>query len=385
MNLMNKKTGFFALTVVLVFMIVSIGSMVAASDRTITLTDNGVTTEYTTDATTVGEFLEEKKIVLGEEDMVVPAEDTMLSETDEVAIYRAVNITVLADGAVYNLFVAAPSALEAAKKITDVSVNDTVLPSPKALLTEGMEIEVRRAKSIEFTLYGQSVDIVTSEETVGEFLEARGIVPGENDVVTPGLETSVREGMKLDITCREVVTEVRNAEIPYEAKTKTNASLEPGTSRVVQAGVKGNKEQTVEVVYENGVEVKSTILSETVTREAVDEITEVSSKKEGFSYSRVITCTATAYDASPACNGKWAGMTATGLPLEHGMVAVDPRVIPLRSRLYIEAVDGSWTYGYAVAGDTGGAIKGNKVDLFMASYSDCMQFGRRQCRVYILD
>lgn len=385
MNLMSKKAGFFTLTVVLVFMIVSIGSWVAASDRSITVTDNGITTEYTTDATTVGEFLSDKHITLGEEDLVIPSEDTMLSETEEVAIYRAVNVTIKAEGVTYELFVAAPSALDAAKKITDVSVNDTVLPSPKALLTEGMEIEVRRAKNIEFTLYGQSVDIVTSEETVGEFLEARGIVPGENDVVTPDMDTPVTEGMALSITRIEVVTEVRNAEIPYDTQEKPNSSLEPGTSKVVQAGVKGNKEQTVEVTYENGVEVKTAVLSETVTREAVTEITEVSTKAAGFSYSRVITCTATAYDASPACNGQWAGMTATGLPLEHGMVAVDPRVIPLHSRLYIEAVDGSWTYGYAVAGDTGGAIKGNKVDLFMASYSDCMQFGRRQCRVYILD
>ena len=70
---------------------------------------------------------------------------------------------------------------------------------------------------------------------------------------------------------------------------------------------------------------------------------------------------------------------------QRGVVAVDPRVIPLGTRLYIETADGSYIYGNAVAGDTGGAIKGNKIDLFMNSYSECMQFGRRTVNVYILD
>ena len=68
----------------------------------------------------------------------------------------------------------------------------------------------------------------------------------------------------------------------------------------------------------------------------------------------------------------------------YGVIAVDPRVIPLGTKLYIESPDGSYTYGEAIAEDTGGAIKGNKIDLFFPSYEECMRFGRRTMTVYIL-
>lgn len=68
-----------------------------------------------------------------------------------------------------------------------------------------------------------------------------------------------------------------------------------------------------------------------------------------------------------------------------GRVAVDPRVIPLGTRMYIETADGSLIYGYAVAADTGGAIKGNIVDLYFNTYQECVNFGRRAVKVYILD
>ena len=76
--------------------------------------------------------------------------------------------------------------------------------------------------------------------------------------------------------------------------------------------------------------------------------------------------------------------TATGTLVRHGVVAVDPSVIPLGSRLYIVTNDGYVNYGYAVAEDTGGAIKGNRIDLYFDSVQQCMTFGRRECTVYIL-
>jgi 3D (Asp-Asp-Asp) domain-containing protein len=85
---------------------------------------------------------------------------------------------------------------------------------------------------------------------------------------------------------------------------------------------------------------------------------------------------ATAYTAY--CGGRCSGRTALGWPARYGIVAVDPRVIPLRSHLYIPG------YGYAVAGDTGGAIRGSRIDLGFNTYRDARQFGRRDVVVYIL-
>jgi 3D (Asp-Asp-Asp) domain-containing protein len=84
---------------------------------------------------------------------------------------------------------------------------------------------------------------------------------------------------------------------------------------------------------------------------------------------------ATAYTAH--CTG-CSGITAIGKPAGHGIVAVDPHIIPLGTHLYIPG------YGHALAGDTGGAIRGNRIDLGFNSYSDAMSFGRRPIVVYVL-
>lgn len=90
---------------------------------------------------------------------------------------------------------------------------------------------------------------------------------------------------------------------------------------------------------------------------------------------RVRIFTATAYTDNAQSQGKWVGQTATGMKPQVGVVAVDPNVIPLGTKMYIEG------YGNAIAGDTGGAIKGNRIDLFMNTQKECINFGRRQVKV----
>ena len=95
---------------------------------------------------------------------------------------------------------------------------------------------------------------------------------------------------------------------------------------------------------------------------------------------KIISMEATAYTDDIASQGKWVGQTATGMKPQVGVVAVDPKVIPLGTKLYVEG------YGEAIAGDTGGAIKGNRIDLFMATRGQAMKYGRRKnVKVRILD
>ncbi len=102
--------------------------------------------------------------------------------------------------------------------------------------------------------------------------------------------------------------------------------------------------------------------------------------KPPLRYKRKLTMEATAYEPGPHSNGPWAtGYTSCGHEAGYGVVAVDPKVIPLGTRLYIEG------YGYALAGDVGGAIKGNRIDLCYATVKECYQFGRRDVVVYVLD
>ncbi|MBQ7936067.1 MAG: 3D domain-containing protein, partial [Clostridia bacterium] len=92
-------------------------------------------------------------------------------------------------------------------------------------------------------------------------------------------------------------------------------------------------------------------------------------------YKKVVSMTATAYSAG--------GTTATGRPAQWGVVAVDPKVIPLGTTVYVETSDGKYIYGTAVAADTGGAIKGNKIDICVNTRSEAYSFGRRTVNVYI--
>lgn len=113
------------------------------------------------------------------------------------------------------------------------------------------------------------------------------------------------------------------------------------------------------------------------------------SSSNSVSSSKTMVMNASAYDLSYQSTGKRPGdrgygITASGMKAGPGVVAVDPKVIPLGTKLYIESMDGTKDYGHAIAGDTGGAIKGKRIDLFFSSNSAARQFGRRNVRVKIV-
>ena len=129
----------------------------------------------------------------------------------------------------------------------------------------------------------------------------------------------------------------------------------------------------------SAVSVKETPVPEEETPDPEEQayLTMETFSGDVLAYTDCLTVEATAYSGG--------GKTAMGTAAGDGTVAVDPDVIPLGSRLYITAEDGSsWVYGYAVAEDTGGSIQGERVDLFFWSESDCRAFGRRTAKVYVL-
>lgn len=256
-------------------------------------------------------------------------------------------------------------------------------------------IMIQRSNTVVLNYMGESKSVPTTETTVEGFLKEQGIVTDGDDRVEPALDTPIQEGLTITAVIYDHHTVTVQEDIAYKSVERVNTALAPGERQVIQNGVNGVLEYEYDISYEDGKEINRTIVRETILANPVEEIVEYAPDEEWqlgvipasrpTRYTKVARFRATAYDASPADNGIWAGKTSTGMPLVYGVIAVDPRVIPYGTRMYIESVDGQYVYGYAIAGDCGGAIKGNKVDLFFPNRSTCYQFGRRDVNIYFLD
>lgn len=279
----------------------------------------------------------------------------------------------------------------------ELSKYDIVSPELDNYILSSQTVVVQRVNKVSVSVAGETTEYFTTVDTVGEFLEEKGIDVNYHDIVSLPLEQELESDTRLEIV-RVVKRIVKvETEIPFETKTVRDTSMSISDSQIITEGVTGIDCQTYEVLMHDGVEISRELISTERTREPVDEVKavgtrggKVTEKGDDFSYSKLITCNATAYDLSFQSCGKRPGdrgygITASGTYAQYGTVAVDPRVIPLGTRMFIESADGSFVYGYCVAEDTGGAIKGNKVDLFFNTNSECMQFGRRNVNVYILD
>lgn len=244
---------------------------------------------------------------------------------------------------------------------------------------------VIRAFPVTIEADGEQITVMMTKGTVGDALAKAEISYQEQDILSEKTHTAVFSGMKITLDRVEVRTVEKIIEIDYTTKKISTNDLYVGQSRTVQKGENGSKTNIYSVTYINGKEVSRELISSEITKEAVEKIVETGAKyKSDFKktsstpskYKKVIAMEATAYVAG--------GYTASGRPAEWGVVAVDPKVIPLGTKVYVETADGQYIYGTAIAADTGGAIKGNKIDICVNSSAQARQFGRRIVNVYIL-
>lgn len=179
-----------------------------------------------------------------------------------------------------------------------------------------------------------------------------------------------------------VVTLVESTPIKFETIYQLSRDVGPGRMRKHQEGKNGAVKKTVSLTF-RGEKVLKRELLDTERIEPVHEIVLMGksgfqTSRSGFSHRSRRVMEATAYDPS-AGRGKAATFrTATGRRAAFGCAAVDPRVIPLNTWLYVEG------YGLALACDTGGAIKGNKIDLCFNTMGEVRRFGRRKVVVHVL-
>ncbi|MGC2129910.1 MAG: ubiquitin-like domain-containing protein [Candidatus Aquilonibacter sp.] len=249
-----------------------------------------------------------------------------------------------------------------------IGANDYISPSADTPLSDRMSIEYRPAVSV-IIVTGKHRDTVnTSAPNVAALLQSQNIRLGKYDSVTPALTESVPPDGTVRIDHFLTWRRVEHRIIAMPTVKRVDVSLKPGAAKVVNRGQPGMVDVLVSFTQRNDGDVKARVIGSRVVRKPHPRLVDVGAAES-------IQMVATAY--TPYCTG-CSGITATGRPAGHGIVAVDPRVIPLGTRLYIPG------YGYAIAGDTGGAIVGYRIDLGYTSYRDAMQFGRRAVTVYRL-
>ena len=261
---------------------------------------------------------------------------------------------------------------------------DLVSPSLDKEIDKDMKIVISSPKSYHIKDGDKTLIAEANGYTVADVLDNLNIKLNKLDRVSLPLDEIAKEGMEIKID-RVVVENLENKiEIPFETESRENNDMFEGEKKVITKGEVGQKIESLKNTYVNGLLETTEVLKSEITKDPVKEVVEVGTKKgtvapNGKNAKRVIVMQATAYD--PTAGSK----TAMGTRARVGAVAVDPKVIPLGSKLYIESMDGFASYGYATAEDTGGAIKGNRIDLFYNSNAEANRFGRRNVKVYVLD
>lgn len=206
-------------------------------------------------------------------------------------------------------------------------------------------------------------------------------------VITPSLPKEVIPEQSVPAQSAQIQMEFRieDVEVPVGTEYVESNQLAPGMSKVKDEGKKGTERRVIKTTQVNGEITSEQIThqfmleapkkrvvvrnSQPVIAEASRAIPEIDVSK--LNVEKVMAMESTAYTYT-------GNRTATGVEPREGLIAVDPRVIPLGTRVYIEG------YGYAIAADTGGLIKGNIIDVFFPSLQRCLNWGRRPVQVYFL-
>lgn len=303
----------------------------------------------------------------------------------------AKHVTLVRDGT--------PQALETrAATVEDVlaengivrTPEDAVSVDPQSAVVDGETIDFHAAVPVTIVVDGRSITLRSAAASVGQLLTAQGVAWDEHDKLNPQPAAPLAAGETVAIEHVNAWTESVRQPIAPKVVTRPALGLQRGRTKVVDAGRPGMR--VIDYAFFRTPDrrgVRRTTLASRLLRApqpkivaegigdyaALTALAERGVEKTLRLATSALTMVATAYTAG--CSG-CSGITASGRPAGHGIVAVDPSIIPLGTRMYIPG------YGEAVAGDTGGAIHGNRIDLGFNSYADAISFGRRAVTVYLL-
>lgn len=395
---------------IMAFAVLCAGTAFAAASNpyVVDIYDGSEITRVETSKNDAYEIVEQANIVLSAKDKL--SLDNFTPGADSViTIYRAASVTfVNLNGERTQIECAGTVADLLSELCVTVEEGQLISVPTDTVLYNGLIVKLTNAYHINVTADGVTTALLIGEGTVADALAQANVTLGENDEVTPAITDALYDN--LDITVYRVSYTERtvNETIAFAKKTVKSSAMYKGESTVTQAGENGAKTVTYCDKIVDGVYASSEVLSETILKEAVPQVTTVGTKQKAVAvaslrnggkpiselaqpaslqiengapteYKQIITGKAAAYTAAPGSK------TASGRTVQPGYIAVNPKQIPYGSELWIVSTDGI-VYGYAIAADTGGFVKKGKftVDLFMNTESECRQWGSRDVVIYVL-
>ncbi|HLR08594.1 MAG TPA: ubiquitin-like domain-containing protein [Bacillota bacterium] len=351
---------------------------------------NGKEETVQTHAHTVEELLDEIGIAVGKHDELSPDLDTPIEAGMNITYKTANKVIVNIDDAKKTYYTTKRTIGEFLQdENLALSKHDDVSHKADEKITDGLQLDIHKAFQITIKDDDDKTDVWTTGGSVEDVLNAHDIKLDKLDKTKPARDQEVTEDTDIDIVRVEKTIEQVEEAIPFETEKQYDETLAKGEEKVIEQGREGIVVLTYEITTENGEEVDRELVDEEVTEERQNRTIAIgtneaeqkaTNRADSESDKKEWTMTATAYTAN--CGG-CSGQTATGINLQDNpnrkVVAVDPSVIPLGSKVWVEG------YGEAVAGDTGGAISGNRIDVHVPSQSDANRYGWQQVKVKIID
>lgn len=378
----------YSIFTIVVVAIVSFWAFSEALKAEVVVAADGDYMTIKTNTDTVGELLDDLGIDVGENDSLSHELGESIENGMEIYVDVARPITVIIDGE-EEVYETAANTVGDFLTEADIKIgkHDEVSISNIKLIEENLELIIKRAFPVTLTdgLDEEEEIWVTKGTTVKEALEKNDVKLNKLDKVSPKLSGKVKKDTDI------AITRVKEEQVELEESTafktieKQDSSMNKGQSKVIQEGKAGKTKKTYTVTYENGEEVARDLIAEEVIEKSVPKEIAIGTKEIKVSSApsggKTLRMEATAY--GPDCKG-CSGISAYGINIASSptpkVIAVDPRVIPLGTRVWVEG------YGEAIAGDTGGAIKGNRIDVLVQSEAwAAKNWGRKMVTVKILD
>ena len=248
---------------------------------------------------------------------------------------------------------------------------DYLSTPPEGFIHDGMNFEIIHATDFQVIVDGTTASYKSLEPTIGEALKDVGVKVREHDIVIPKSESELKQDSEIVVKRVDIKEKSFEEKVPFKTVKKDDVTMKEGETKVLTKGKNGKDKVTYRITYIDGKEAKRKEIARETIEKKVDKVVANGTmvNYNGKNYSKKLVVKAYSYTGG--------GTTAMGTRARVGEIAVDPRVIPLGTNVYIEGV------GARRAEDTGGNIKGNTIDIYMNTQAECIRWGVRYVTIYI--